>query len=351
MDESTKPLLDEKEIQISKSERKPKGKLSGTLIPQQFSPNITEFQIKIEKNKKLENKLIFKVYLHFFFQVIFFLLMTILSIKNKTFHDIVYSNKVLFCISAVVAFITLIYPLYSDEILKIPPYNYIYFLIFTISLSYLICKVLQLLNIKLVKIGAILFIIEILYLSVDSFIKKDNDNIINTSILMGLSLLFIGIILYFIEKISFFKVFLVILMVLLFGIFLIYDMNLIFLETRRKFGENEYVLATIFIYIDIFQTIYESFGYCCNYNELEKVPFNNNNSAKLLIFTGEKDYSSKYIIQNEIKRSNSIKIVKSDNINKESKKENDEDEKKDDKEYEQIGEKKLIFENKDENNN
>ena len=364
MEDSIEQLLNANENHHSKSERKFRSKLSDTLKQQSLYINIDDFKAKDSKNKKLDNKFIFKVYLHFLFQIIFMLLIIIFYFKSEILHNIFYNNKTLFYIIASITFITYIYPLISDEILKKAPYNYIYLLIFSICLSYILCIIFQSINVKLIRVGAILFIIEILYLTIDSYIsKKNNDDITNTSIFMGLSLLFIGSILYFISKVYFLKIFLLILIILLFGIYLLYDMNLIFLEKRRKFEENQYVLATMFLYIDIIQTIFDLIGKFYNSceNETPKIPHNKNTHTKNTIFTGDKAYSEKYIQKYDedkddiinIKRTYSDKALKSDKIIKESENENEESEseKEQDQSFKHNNEQKLSFENKEEDDN
>lgn len=358
MEESVEPLLDNINNQYPRAERKSKGKLSETtLIPKSKSLalKLQEYN-KDPKTKKIENKFIFKIYLHFFGQIIFILLMTIFAFKNKTFHSLLSNNKFLFIIFIIVILILLIYPLKYEQLLKNPPYNYIYLFIFTISISYVICKILILFNSNLIEAGAILFIIELIYLMIDSYISKMNKlDLINTSAFMGLCLLFIGSILYFIKKVNFFILIFIILIILLFGIYLIYDMNLILLDTRRNFEENDYVLATIFLYIDIFQIFLELIIKFYNSCEPEKKPIKKHNPAKSMIYTGEEEYENLYIQKEEEKKKNDnddkIEPIKRTNSHKEFKL----DPKKINKEIEHDNslkrnnsEEKLIFENKKE---
>ena len=158
MDESQEPLLDNNNIQFPRTERKNKGKLSETT----FIPKSKSFALDLQnynkdsKTKKIENKFIFKVYLHFFGQIVFILIMTLLAFKNKTFNSILSNNKILFIISIIIIFILLIYPLKYEQLLKSLPYNYIYLSLFTISIAYVICKILISFNSNLIEAGAIL---------------------------------------------------------------------------------------------------------------------------------------------------------------------------------------------------
>jgi hypothetical protein len=76
-------------------------------------------------------------------------------------------------------------------------------------------------------------------------------------------------------------------------------MNLIFEEKRRPFEENDYVLATMFIYIDIIQTIFELIGKFYSSLEPERKTKHQYHSQKSNIFIGEKEYVESYQEKND----------------------------------------------------
>ena len=131
-----------------------------------------------------------------------------------------------------------------------------------------------------------------------SYVVKNNEktetDIANTSTFMGVCILFIGAILCFLKKISIFKFSLVLLILLVLGVYIIYDMNCIFIDKRRVFQKNEYVLATIFLYIDIFQTILELLEKFYNSCEPERKPVKKKTTKRGMIYTGEDDYKKQY---------------------------------------------------------
>jgi len=355
MEESIEPLLNNDDYSNLKSQKKKKGGKSASstnLFVKKFSFDLGKPNIKEPKEKKIENKFIFKVYLHFFVHIIFILLIILLSFKNNIFYSILSNNKYLFYAFVILSFIMLIFPLFNEQIVKIRPYNYFYLFLFTISISYIICKILIiiLINPSLIKVFSILFIFELLYLIIDAYISKKNDfGIWNTIAFMGLCQLFIGATLYFVEKISILNLILIFLIVLLIGIYLIYDMNLIFLEKRRKFEENDYVLATIFLYIDIIQTFFELIEKFYNSCEPERKPIQKGKESKSMIYIGDEAYDNLYNRKSEenknkfkndykakLKRIKSAKIFKFDSkIIKENENENEnEDSESDDDDYE-----------------
>ncbi len=357
MKESSEPLLNTNERE--RTTRKNKAK-SGTLKVKSNTLDHFHSKLKDSQKRKTDNKFTFKVYLHLFCQIIFIFLMIIISFRIKIINQILSTNKVLFIVFSIILFITFTYPFYSDQIFKKDPYNYLYLLVFTISLGYILCKILILLNPSEVKIGSVLLFFELIYLLIDSYIsKKNNSDLTNTAPFIGLCLLFIGSIFYFIEKIRFMKLILTIGIVFLFGVYLIYDMNIIFLQVRRHFDENDYVLATMFLYIDLIQTTIELIGKFYNSCEPEKKQVKRNIEAKSLIYTGDEDYDEKYNPKNQddkdkgdeevtIKKTYSAKGFKVDQIIKETENENDDDSDEKNISFKNNSDKKLVFETKEE---
>ena len=373
MDESTVPLWDNNEIERRKSERKKRGKITQTIktiksFPSNINSNINNLKLKDSKAKKIENKFIFKVYLHFLIHICFIILINILTLKIGQFYYIIATSLILFSVFSILTFTSLILPLFFDKILRLKPFNYLYLIIFTISLSYIISKIFVSFEFTFtyafVKVSSTLFLFQLIFLIINERVqKKKHLDIISTNIFSVLCLIFIGAILYYIErkKISFFKIILIVLFILLFANYLIYDTNIILNEKRRNFKENDYVLAVMYLYIDIVQTIFELIKNFYNLNEPEARPISNHGKAKSMIYTGDEDYYQMYIQEKEddddvkvvIKRTNSAKMDLN-TIIKECKEENDvniiESDKEDNRSVKRTysGE-NLVFENKDDN--
>ena len=298
MDETIEPFLNKK-FNTFKTERKNRGKLSESIKVKSIF-DFNNYLKKDPKTKKIESKFIFKVYLHIFFELIICLTMIIFSFKIESFHYFIISKKIVFYIMSIIAFITFINPFFFDYILKKWPYNYLYLFIFVFSASYIVCTIVSSFNPNLIKISGILLIFELIGLLVYSYINKSEEiDIYYGSSYMLLCLLFLGSIVYFFDKINIYKLFLIIFFIWIFGIFLIYDMNLIFEEKRRAFEENDYVLATMFIYIDIIQTIFELIGKFYSALEEERRSNSKNNVQKPRIFIGEEQYVESYSERNK----------------------------------------------------
>lgn len=388
--ESSEPLLDDKNNKKSKIERKKRGKISETLKSKSLSCLNLNFYYQEDENEKqkdpktlkIETKFLFKIFFHLFGQLIFVILMLIILFNNETMNHFLSNSNYLFLFFIIFGLITFIAPIFSEKIINIFPYNYIYLSIFTLIISYFICKVLLFLNSSTVLITVILFSSELIVLGIDSYlIEKDKINNINSIIFSGVCLLFIGLFYYFIKKIQLYKIFFIIIIILIIGYYLIYDMNLILSEKKRKFSENDYVPATLFIYSNIIPTMFEF----CDSFESRKKPIKKHKGQKTMIYTGEESYEKLYNQKDDEENNNEedekkdyeilpkrrntdmgrkLRLVQN-NIIKETENENDSDDKEDEKDNEnsllnnnendisfknQSGQ-KLEFENDNENDN
>jgi hypothetical protein len=238
------------------------------------------------------------------------------------------------------------------------------------------------LNSSTIIISVILFSSELIVLGIDSYlIEKDKINKINSIIFSGVCLVFIGLFYYFIKKIQLYKIFLIIIIILIIGYYLIYDMNLILSEKKKKFRENDYVPATLFIYSNIIPTMFEF----CDSFESRRKPIKKHKGQKTMIYTGDESYERLYNQKDDEENNNEDDEKKANtllpkrrntdvgrklrlsqnNIIKEVENENDSDDKEDEKDNEnsllnnndtdisfknQSGQ-KLEFENEIENEN
>lgn len=388
--ESSEPLLDEKNNKKAKVERKKRGKVSETIKTKSLSCLNLNYYYQEDENEKqkdsktikIETKFLFKIFFHLFCQFIFIILMLIILFNNETMNHFLSNSNNLFLFFIIFGLITFIVPIFSEKIINIFPYNYIYLSIFTLIISYFTCKVLIFLNSSTIIISVILFSSELIVLGIDSYlIEKDKINKINSIIFSGVCLVFIGLFYYFIKKIQLYKIFLIIIIILIIGYYLIYDMNLILSEKKKKFRENDYVPATLFIYSNIIPTMFEF----CDSFESRRKPIKKHKGQKTMIYTGDESYERLYNQKDDEENNNEDDEKKTNtllpkrrntdvgrklrlsqnNIIKEVENENDSDDKEDEKDNEnsllnnndtdisfknQSGQ-KLEFENEIENEN
>ena len=300
--EASEPLLNEPGKSTSK--RKERYKQPGTVKSESaLSKNFNKQYDKKEEKEK--NKFIFKIYLHLLGQSIFIFIMLYFAFQNPFLNSLIIGNNIVLYVAIIIFIVTLFQPLISDQILKKAPQNYIYLFIFTLCFSYILCTLGIYFDFYLIMIMSLLNIIEIIYLAIESYISKTNEkkdiDIPNTAVFMGLFLLLIGSTLCFLKKISILKFSAIFLILMALGVYLLYDMNCIFLDSRREFKNTEYVLASIFIYIDILSTLLELSEKLFNSCEPERKINKKQSVRRSMIFTGEEDYQNYYKTNSEEK--------------------------------------------------
>lgn len=292
-------------------ERKPMTKISAT---RREHPNDLSLKFKkIMKGnepqyKKQQNKFLFKVYLHIICQCLFLLLMIYMAFKLESFKNLLIDNNIPLYIAFIILLITFIHPLISVQALKTFPLNYFYLFVFTLCLGYILCRIAITLEFSIIKIFVLLNICQLIYLSIESLIIKEYSKtemeIANSATFMGLFILFIGGILCYIDQIKILNFAIIILILVFLGIYIIYDMNCIVNDKRRTIKIDEYVVATMFLYIDIFQTFLELMEKFYSSCEPERKPIKKPSQKKSMIFTGEEDYQSRYRKAEDDKKEN-----------------------------------------------
>ena len=308
-EETTEPLLKHKENQFQRKGRSP---IYHTIEKTSFGSlnKIHPDYVIDPKLEKEQNKFLFKTYIHLLFQSIIIFTLLFLTFKIELFKMTIKKSVVLYIIIIIILLITFIRPLVSDKILKSFPENYLYLSIFTLCFCYILCKIAIKFEFTLVLILSILNIIEILILTIESYITKGEKtpaDIASIATFLGLGLLFIGSVVGFLLKIPIFKLSIILLILIFLEVYILYDMNCIFIDKRRKFQKDEYVLATIFIYVDIFQTLLELLEKFYNSCEPERKPIKRHTEKKFMIYTGDEDYKKLYRKEEDEKKSNENK--------------------------------------------
>ena len=291
-------------------ERKPMSKISATRtelqndLTMKFKKMLEE---KEPKYQKIKSKFLSKVYLHILGQALFLIIMIFLAFKIKIFHNFLKQKNITLYIALISLLVTFIYPLISDQVLKSFPINYLYLLLFSLIIGYFLCRIAINFDFSLIEIISLLNILELLYLLIESLIQKNNEktetDMANTATFMGLFILFVGSILCVIKQIKITKLLIIILILVFLGIYIIYYMNCILIDKRRTIKNDEFVLATMFLYIDIFQTFLDLLEKFYNSCEPERRPIKKQSHKKSMIFTGEEDYQLRYRKEEDEKNS------------------------------------------------
>ena len=213
--------------------------------------NLINKKQSINKKIILNNYLISKIFLLFFIQLSITYIFIYYSFKNQVFQKLIKANKKLF-IACIVITAIIFFCSYKYKVIFITePFNYFFFLVFTISISYLICKLLILFSFPTITALWILILIMILSLSVYAYNSKKNIIIIEVVVFESLILISFGIMIKFVAKIPIMHIVLILLCLITLSVYLIYDVKNVIEE--KKIEKKDYILVNVFLYTDIFR--------------------------------------------------------------------------------------------------
>ena len=161
------------------------------------------------------------------------------------------TSRLMLIISFIISIILLLLPIASPNIFRKVPLNYIILTIFTLSYSWWIAAFVVIYTKQTVLLALFLTIVLTISLSIYA-IKTNNDITILGGTLFSSLILFIitGIIFMFIS-IPLFNILSIYGGLVLFSIYLIYDIQLIFGNRSHQFREDDYILAALNLYLDI----------------------------------------------------------------------------------------------------
>ena len=246
----TVPLINGEKIEKKLSKKYKEDGIDNDEEDNEFS-NLINKKPKINKEIIYKNRIISKIFLIFFIQVSITYIFIYYSFKNQIFYKLIKENKKLFIASIGVTAIIFYSSYQFKEIFTTVPFNYFFFLVFTISISYLICKLLILFSFPTITVLWILLLIMILSLSVYAYNSKKDSKIIEIVIFVSLILISFGIIIKFVAKIPIMNMILMILCLISLSVYLIYDVKKTIEE--NKIGQKDYILVNVFLYTDIFR--------------------------------------------------------------------------------------------------
>ena len=259
------------------------------------------------KEEKEKFKFVCKVYLHLLGQSIIIFIMLIFAFKNTFFKKLLKENSIIFYTSLIIILVTFFQPLNLEKILKNKPHNFIYLFIFTLCISYIVCKIAILFNFELIMIIYSFIVLEIIYLALEYYFKKkvilSKTDITYSASNMGLSIICMGISICAMKEKNILNYWIVLIFLIALHVYLMYYMNFLVTDKRRNFKStnSDYALVIVFFYFDIFQIILNLFKKICNCSNSEKKTVKEKTKQKRMIFVGEEDYNYLYKKESEKK--------------------------------------------------
>ena len=277
---------------------------------------------EVEKEKlKEKNSFEFMVYLHLLGQSIFISILLLFAFQNTFFNTLLKENNIIFYSLLIILIVTTDSSIFTQILNN--SMNYFYFVIFTLCISYIFCKIAILFNFYFIMIICLLNILEILYLTIKTYRIKNNKKMMKFFVdpsSFRTCIILISSILCYIFKIGTLKFFIILIIFLLFEAYIIRSMDYILIKERNNFKNNrDYISSVIFLYIIIFRVIlkflkekYHSRQYEKNpiekdanvkdsnekdaneKNKKEKDSNENKPIRKNMIYTGEEDFAEYY---------------------------------------------------------
>ena len=212
-----------------------------------------ELQNLLEKqiDKKIisENYLISKIYFLFFIQLSITFLFIYYAFNNQLYNNLLKTNKQIFW-SAITVTALIFFGSYKwKEVLSTFPFNYFFFLIFTLSISFIACKIVILFQFKTIAVLWVLLLIMVLSLATYAYNSKTKIKIVEAVIFDSLILISFSLIIKFASGIPFVDILLILLVLISLAVYFIYDVRS--LINDFKIRDNDFIFVNIFLFIDI----------------------------------------------------------------------------------------------------
>ena len=226
------------------------GELNSPLLG---NKNEEEDDIYLEEQikKKLREGFTAKVFGIVAYQMVILFLVVLLGFINSTFREWLLSSTLLYILAIIITFTSLFIPIFSPVLFRAVPTNYIILTIFTISYSWIIATFTVQFSANSVLTALFLTIIMVLCLTIYAFWTKSDYTVLGGTLFTALTLLIISSILLIFIRIELLYMIYIYAGLIIFCIYLLYDVQLLIGKGEHKFGEDDYILAALNLYLDI----------------------------------------------------------------------------------------------------
>ena len=204
-----------------------------------------------EIDKEIRSNFIFKVYVLLLCQLLIAVIMITFSLYSESFKYVLLHVRAVYIMFFIIAALTFIGPNFFPKILKLHPYNYIYLFTFTISYDYIICEQTCKYTPITVMMALVLTFITVATLTVYAKHAKTDFSILGGTFFVSMNLFVIGNMITYIIGAEYSSYVVICCCCIVFSTYIIYDTQLIIGEGGERFGEDDYILATMCLYIDI----------------------------------------------------------------------------------------------------
>ena len=204
-----------------------------------------------EIDKEIRSNFIFKVYVLLLCQLLIAVIMITFSLYSESFQYVLLHVRAVYIMFFIIAALTFIGPNFFPKILKLHPYNYIYLFTFTISYDYIICEQTCKYTPITVMMALILTFITVATLTLYAKHSKKDFTILGGTFFVSMNLFVIGNMITYIIGAQYSSYVVICCCCIVFSTYIIYDTQLIIGDGGERFSEDDYILATMLLYIDI----------------------------------------------------------------------------------------------------
>ena len=210
-----------------------------------------EEEIDKEIQQNIREGFIVKVYGILACQLLLLFLIVLLGFINSTFHELLLTSKFIYILTFILFIMCILIIIFNPSLLQKVPINYIILFIFTFSYSWWIALYTINFSPSIVLISIFLTLVTVVTLTIYAQMTKNDFSVIGGILINSFVLLFsCSLVLIFVD-ISLFNVIMVFFGLIIFSLYLLFDVQLIIGKGQIKYGEDDYIFAALNLYIDI----------------------------------------------------------------------------------------------------
>ena len=210
-----------------------------------------EEEIDKEIQQNIREGFIVKVYGILACQLLLLFLIALLGFINSTFHELLLTSKFIYILTFILFIMCILIIIFNPSLLQKVPINYIILFIFTFSYSWWIALYTINFSPSIVLISIFLTLVTVVTLTIYAQMTKNDFSVIGGILINSFVLLLsCSLVLIFVD-ISLFNVIMVFFGLIIFSLYLLFDVQLIIGKGQIKYGEDDYIFAALNLYIDI----------------------------------------------------------------------------------------------------
>ena len=210
-----------------------------------------EKNIDAEIKKSLREGFIAKVFGIFTYQMVILFLVVFLGFASTTFKQMLLKSTLMYVLTFIIFMACLIAPIYNPNLYRKVPINYIITTIFSFSYSWWIAEYTVRFTATSVLVALGLTVALCTLITLYALWTKKDYTVMGGFLFSSLILLILCSLICIFIRIPILHVILIYIGLILFGLYLSYDVQLIVGRGEEKFAEDDYILASINIYLDV----------------------------------------------------------------------------------------------------